>query len=80
MNGKIKFHKATGPAFEPGQLWSYDVGRNVEIVKVYGPEGQGHHASDYTVLYRNVTTGEYHQKDAWNFQVRYTHVADRFVR
>ena len=32
MNGKIKFHKATGPAFKTGEKW-VDSGNNVVTIR-----------------------------------------------
>lgn len=72
MNGKKKFHKANGPAFKVGELW--DDG-NVEIVGVrqYG-EGKW----NFDVTYRYVDRPEkILDKDAWNFQVRHHHPADK---
>ena len=38
MNGEIKFHKATGPAFHPGEVWVGGSGARVyrvtEIARV----------------------------------------------
>jgi hypothetical protein len=34
MNGKIKFHKATGPAFNVGEVWVSVSGVQVEVVSV----------------------------------------------
>ncbi len=75
MNGTKKFHKATGPAFNPGEVW-YGSGKiRVTIISVrkYAVDGDG--ISDYGVTY-DVGAGAQHEKDAWSFQVRYTHQAD----
>ena len=84
MNGATKFHKVNGPAFNPGEVWySCDgAGIRVEIVSVrpyphrHGNAGEILGISDYGVTYmqRNGTT---HEKDGWNFQVRYFHQADK---
>jgi hypothetical protein len=80
MNGKIKFHKAAGPAFNVGEVWVSVTGVNVEIVEVVKyPGATEDHTDDYGVTYRNIVDGSIHEKDAWNFQVRYTHHADQFV-
>ena len=74
MNGKIKFHKPTGPAFNAGEVWKSG-GIRVTILSVKKMVADGQHISDWQVYYDNgegITTS----KDAWNFQVRYTHVAD----
>lgn len=79
MNGKIKFHKATGPAFNPGEVWVSSGGNKVTIVSVRKyPRATSDHISDYAVTYEWKEKGEIvqHEKDAWNFQVRYIHQAD----
>lgn len=79
MNGKIKFHKATGPAFHPGEVWVGASGSKVEIVSVRKyPGATADHSSDYGVTYKTdpLKSEQIHEKDAWNFQVRYTHSAD----
>lgn len=79
MNGKIKFHKATGPAFNPGEVWVDSSGSKVTVVSVRKyPGATSDHTSDYGVTYEWKENGKIvqHEKDAWNFQVRYTHQAD----
>lgn len=79
MNKAIKFHKATGPAFNPGEVWVAAGGAKVTIVSVRKyPRATSDHTSDYSVTYEWQERGEMvqHEKDAWNFQVRYSHVAD----
>lgn len=80
MNGNIKFHKATGPAFNVGEVWVGASGDKVEIVSVRKYQGAAaDHTSDYSVTYKtdpNNNSEQTHEKDAWNFQVRYTHQAD----
>ncbi len=84
MNNKIKFHKATGPAFNPGEVWVGTGGRiKVEIIAVRKyPGATSDHTSDYGVTYKTDPINnpeQTHEKDAWNFQVRYTHQADLYV-
>ena len=81
MNGAKKFHKANGPAFNPGEVWYSSSGSRVEIVSVrkynnmiMTEEQLG--ISDYGVTYLQ-SNGSTNEKDAWNFQVRYEHVADK---
>lgn len=82
MNGTIKWHKATGPAFSAGEHWVGGSGSRVTIVSVRrypGAKPDSNHTSDYGVTYEwKDSKGKVFQneKDAWNFQVRYTHVAD----
>jgi hypothetical protein len=77
MNGKIKFHKATGPAFKTGEVWHAANGQRVRIVDVARYLGVlSNHASDYSVMFMDMTDAKVYEKDAWNFQVRYTHEAD----
>lgn len=87
MNGEVKWHKATGPAFFPGERWvsssfkpplTSKTGVKVVSVRKY-PGATSNHISDYGVTYEwEEEGGKVHQweKDAWNFQVRYTHIAD----
>jgi hypothetical protein len=85
MNGTIKWHKATGPAFSAGERWVGSSGSRVTIVSVRrypGADPMSNHTSDYGVTYEWVDNNGkvfQYEKDAWNFQVRYTHVADLHV-
>ncbi len=81
MNKVRKWHKATGPAFNPGEQWIGSTGHSVVVVSVRkypGASPDSAHTSDYGVTYEWVERGQVrrHEKDAWNFQVRYTHIAD----
>ena len=84
MNGTIKFHKATGPAFNSGEIWHGSGSNCVTIVSVRKyPGATTDHTSDYGVTYQwTESTGTIcqHEKDAWNFQIRYTHFADLNLR
>jgi len=75
MNGKIKFHKPNGPAFYQGELWLACDGSGlkcwIDRVEKYG-DGK----FDYIIHYIYLD-GETSSKDAWNFQVRYYHSADK---
>lgn len=82
MNGAKKFHKATGPAFHRGEEWVSSCGNRVYILSVRkypGAATEANHNSDYGVTYEWMENGHYvqHEKDAWNFQVRYQHIADK---
>lgn len=73
MNGNKKFHKANGPAFSTGELWvSNSSNYEVEIVNV---RKFGEDKFDYEVTYIDEFHNQW-KKDAWNFQVRFQHVAD----
>lgn len=81
MNGKIKWHKPLGPAFSTGEVWVGSAGFKVRIVSVRkypGVAEDKNHISDYGVTYEWEERGKtvQHEKDCWNFQVRYTHIAD----
>jgi hypothetical protein len=80
MNGKIKFHKATGPAFAQGEVWVSASGVKVEIVSVRKYIGATtDHSSDYSVTYKTDPNNKPDltgKTDGWNFQLRYTHQAD----
>jgi hypothetical protein len=77
MNGTKKFHKPTGPAFNAGEVW-FSVSGNIRVVilGVRKYANGGNEISDYAVRYDNGVGVEV-EKDAWNFQVRYQHDADR---
>lgn len=81
MNGTINWHDATGPAFAPGEIWE-DVGdHRVSIVRVEkypGADAHSTHPKDFCVWYEwaEDDTVQCGKKDSWNFQVRYTHIAD----
>lgn len=77
MNGKIKFHHADGPAFAKGEQWIGTSGCTYEVLSTrrYGTDKW-----DVEVYYcLSGTTEPVYHKDAWNFQVRYTHIADLVV-
>lgn len=80
MNGTTKFHKATGPAFNAGEVWHAADGTSgsVTISKVTPYVAVPTDTSDYEVSYISVAGGveKTYCKDAWNFQVRYYHQAD----
>lgn len=76
MNGITKWHKANGPAFKPGEEWrsiSGNIYCQIVSVRKYGT---GKWDYDVTYKYRD---GQESSKDAWNFQVRYMHIADKWV-
>jgi hypothetical protein len=86
MNGNHKWHKATGPAFNPGEQWISHAGNShvtiVSVRKYPGASPESNYTSDYGVTY---AWGEgdkivQHEKDAWCFQVRYGHIADRNLK
>lgn len=79
MNGNQKFHKATGPAFNPGEQWFASNGSKCSIISVRKyPGANSDHTSDYGVTYQQ-SDGSICEKDAWNFQVRYCHIADLHI-
>jgi hypothetical protein len=84
MNKKIKFHKATGPAFNRGEVWVSSSGVQVEIISVRKFLGAtSGETSDYAVLYKTdplKNPCSFHERDAWNFQVSYTHKADTYAK
>ena len=75
MNGAKKFHKATGPAFNKGEIWIGSSGSKVVIDSVDCFDSIPVHTSDCVVEYKQ-SDGSTCRKDAWNFQVRYQHIAD----
>lgn len=91
MNGAKKFHSPDGPAFLPGELWESCEGH---VVEIKGTERYGSDKWDVNVYYiyvgklanmpamltdgRPLPAREF-SKDAWNFQVRYQHQADKEI-
>ena len=77
MNGKIKFHKVNGPAFNVGEAWVDSAGHVVTITNVTQfKDTTGRHASDYDVEYVYAKYRGVQSKDGWIFQTRFTHKAD----
>lgn len=75
-----KFRKATSPAFNQGEIWVSSTGVKVEVISVRKyPGATSDHSSDYAVTYKTDPLNNpeiTHEKDCWNFQVRYTHISD----
>ena len=73
MNGNVKFHKPNGPAFAAGEQWVSCGGKlKVTITSV---TRIGDDKFDYRIEYLQ-SDGTTANKGAWEFQVRYQHVAD----
>ena len=75
MNGTVKFHSPDGPAFNAGEVWrsSYGIVVTIESTRRYGPDKW-----DVEVTY-SFLDGTISSKNAWSFQVRYTHRADFYA-
>lgn len=78
MNGAKKFHSADGPAFNEGERWIGSSGSVCEIIRT---ERFGVDKWDVNVFYYYPTDELKREvcKDAWNFQVRYQHQADKEI-
>lgn len=82
MNGKQKFHSPDGPAFNAGEVWVSCDGQHK--VTIHRTVRYGVDKWDVDVFY---WVGFRHDprrfiecsKDAWNFQVRYQHQADKEI-
>ena len=77
MSGARTWPKANGPAFAPGEQWVRHAGKircKIVSVRKFGDDKW-----DFEVTYE-YEDGVQHSKDAWNFQVRYGHVADKELR
>lgn len=79
MNGNIKFHKPNGPAFNFGEIWVPCSRPDAYKVTIVSVRKFGDDKFDYEVTYVDDRGIEMH-KDAWNFQVRYMHIADVNIR
>ena len=77
MNHNQKFHKPTGPAFNTGEKWfaSDRMGSAVTIIQVIQI---GTDKWDFEVEYQS-KSGNVYSKNAWDFQVRYFHSADKDI-
>lgn len=78
MNGAKKWHSPDGPAFNPGEVWEAVGGHRATIVKTIR---WGVDKWDVAVFYYSNSddTKREYSKDAWNFQVRYEHQADKEI-
>ena len=77
MNGTIKFHKPTSPAFNVGEVWfGGPLNSKITIVSV---EKVGSEKWDYTVTFQ-YANGTIYSSNAWKFQTRYTHHADKYAK
>jgi hypothetical protein len=81
MNGAKKFHSGDGPAFNAGEIWEGSSGHKVEITRTVR---YGTGKWDVDVFYWATISGSERRsveisKDAWNFQVRYQHIADKEI-
>lgn len=72
MNKRVKFHKPNGPAFNKNEIWQGSSKSHVKIISVLK---FGNDKFDYNVTYQQ-TDGSICKKDAYNFQIRYQHLAD----
>ena len=72
MNDAIKLHSPDGPAFNKGEVWRSASGiiAIIESTRRYGSDKW-----DVEVTY-SFLDGTISSKNAWSFQVRYTHRAD----
>lgn len=81
MNGAKKFHHPDGPAFNAGEVWVAADGTNYKV-EIHRTERYGVDKWDVDVFYwvpmderRSVELS----KNAWSFQVRYQHQADKEI-
>jgi hypothetical protein len=72
MNKKIKFHKPNGSAFNENEEW---IGVSKNKVKIISVEKFGDNKFDYEINYKQ-SDGSLSKKNAYNFQIRYQHLAD----
>lgn len=75
MNGKIKFHPGSSPAFNQGEVWHSASGGEYKVWILCTrrfSEGK----FDVDVTYEDDRKFPM-TKDVWNFQVRYVHQADK---
>lgn len=78
MNGAKKFHNPDGPAFNKGERWEGVSGTQAEIIRT---ERYGVDKWDVDVFYWFPVEGHFREvsKNAWSFQVRYQHIADKEI-
>lgn len=75
----VPFYPTWNFRFNTNSEWKCSTGSIVKIVHVHAYDDNPEGISDYCVVYQD-SQGNTYQKDAWNFQVRYTHVSDAVVR
>lgn len=75
MNGAKKFHKPESPAFNEGEKWWATAKSFVVIQRV---DRYGADKWDADVYYTQIDGSTAH-KNAWSFQVRYQHQADKEI-
>lgn len=81
MNGQKKFHSPDGPAFNEGEVWHSTDGHKVTIWKTvrYGVDKWDVDVH-YWVGFRDDPRRSVEcVKNAWSFQVRYEHQADKEI-
>lgn len=78
MNGAKKFHNPDGPAFNPGEVWE-GVGGHKVVIKATKRFGWTKWDVDVYYEYLDNPQEIGFKKDAWNFQVRYEHQADKEI-
>ena len=71
------FYQTTSSVFNKDEIWVDSSGYSVSIYLVYKYDeySDSEHISDFCVVYKT-KDGYMYQTDAWNFQVRYTHISD----
>ena len=77
MNGAKKFHSADGPAFNEGEVW-FPASGGKSVVIIQRTERYGVDKWDVDVYYTQIDGSTCH-KNAWSFQVRYEHQADKEI-
>jgi hypothetical protein len=75
MNGAKKFHSPEGPAFNAGEVWEGSTRSKVVIIRT---ERYNVGKWDVDVYYTQADGSEWN-KNAWSFQVRYQHEADKDI-
>lgn len=78
MNGAKKFHNPNGPAFDAGQVW-IAVGGSRAVISHTVRWGLDKWSIDVFYYFPTDAVKRLASKDAWNFQVRYEHQADKEI-
>lgn len=78
MNGTKKFHNPDGPAFNEGEIWYSASGVKARIERIER-WGLGKWDADVYYSFPVVGNDQLVVKNAWSFQVRYQHEADKEI-
>ena len=80
MTFTSNFHKPEDSVFNTGEIWYASDNTDEAGIVIVNKHRYGEGAFDASIYYRGAGEKLTHvfDKDAWNFQVRYTHSSERY--